>query len=196
MKEQTTPIIAATRSLAPLPNGLAVWLLTTWIPSNEDKSEAVIFTFCQIDTSSGGPLEHKDTVICNRVAALSWSNCWGHRAAGCTYPGHHFREQKLCLTAGHMLPSSPCRNAREELSLPNSYTLKPRLIRGQSARYRKSMSCSTWCVLLSRRIIFRRESAWCFDLIVMSSGTTAEASADRQYVNDRVNKLSTEAARG
>lgn len=154
----------------------------TWNPSKEEESEAVIFTFCQIDTSSEGQLEHKDAVIFNRVAALSWSNWWGHLTAGCTHPGYHFRDQKLCLTAGHMLPSSPSRNAQEDLSLPNSYTLNPRLIRGQNTRHRKCINCSTWSLLLSLHIIFIKENAWCFDVIAVSSGTITDALADHQYV--------------
>lgn len=48
--------------------------------------------------------------------------------ADCTHPGHHFRDQQLRLTAGHMLSSFPRRKLRKRLSAPQSYTLNPSFI--------------------------------------------------------------------
>lgn len=111
-------------------------------------------------------LEHKDTVIFNRVAALSWSNWWGHLTAGCIHPGYHFREQTLRLTAGHMLPSSPRRSSQEDLSLPNSYTLNPPLISGQKHLTQEKRKLQHMATVLEpfTSALENKKHTWCFDL--------------------------------
>lgn len=54
--------------------------------------------------------------------------CRNHPLAAGTHLGYHFRGQQLCVTAGHMLSSSPRGNTQERLSVSWSFSLIPCLI--------------------------------------------------------------------